>query len=66
MQSWSFNSDLPGAVVRSFFIHTWQADIRSEDGSSAEANYHYSLAVHSLLSGNIGNAIKEYETARTL
>ena len=37
----------------------------AEDGSSADATYHYSLGVLSLLSGNVGNAIKEYETALT-
>ena len=35
------------------------------EGSSTEATYHYSLGVLSLLSGNVGNAIREYETALT-
>lgn len=35
------------------------------EGSSADATYHYSLGVLSLLSGNVGNAIREYETALT-
>jgi len=35
------------------------------EGSSADATYHYSLGILSLLSGNVGNAIREYETALT-
>jgi tetratricopeptide (TPR) repeat protein len=33
------------------------------EGSQADATYHYSLAIMSLLSGNVGNAVKEYEAA---
>lgn len=35
------------------------------EGSSADATYHYSLGVLALLSGNVANAIKEYESALT-